>query len=332
MIELARPLALVALLLVPLFGWLRRRVLRRAAVPYAPLQYADRRSLRSWLLRLQLPFEMLILAGLIIALAGPHRRDSIELVDEEGLDVALALDISASMQAADFPPNRLQVLKELAIDLVRRSGSDRIAVYAFAKHVFSQTPLTTDHDALRSLIDALAFKTIDHAGSGGTALGDALLAAADGLLRSRLPDRDQVIVLITDGESNAGADPLLAARFAAENGFELFVVGVGSDEPVEVYVDGKPFITVNDTILKTSLDDSQLQEIARQAGGTYLRARDTDILAGIFEDLARLETTPLSISTVDVERSYAPALAALLFLLFAAWLSIDGFMLRRPLR
>ncbi|MEM7355485.1 MAG: VWA domain-containing protein, partial [Acidobacteriota bacterium] len=215
---------------------------------------------------------------------------------------------------------------------VRRSGADRIAVYAFAGHVFSQTPLTTDHGALKSLIEGLAFKTINHAGSGGTALGDALLAAGDGLLQARLPKRDQVIVLITDGESNQGADPMLAARYAAENDFQLFVVGVGGDEPVEVYVDGEPFITVNDTILETSLDDTQLKEIAAEAGGTYLRARDVNVLAGIFEDLARLDTTPLTIEAVDVRHSYTPSLAALLFLLFATWLLVDGFFLRRPLR
>lgn len=330
--ELARPILLVLLVLMPLYGILRRRVLRGAVVPYAPLQIAGRDGWRSWLLRLQLPFEIVLLTLAILTLCGPHRRDEVELVGEEGLDVAFALDISASMQAADFPPNRLEALKGLAIDFVRRSGSDRIAVYAFARHVFSQTPLTSDYGALKSLIEGLSFKTINHASSGGTALGDALIAATDGLLRARIPDRDQVIVLITDGESNFGADPILGARFAAENGIALYVVGVGGDEPVEVFVDGKPFITVADKILETSLDDTQLVEIAEAAGGSYLRARDVDVLAGIFDDLSRLETTPLEVETALITKSYAPAAAAALFLLFAAWLLTDGFLLRRPLR
>jgi len=109
--ELNHPIVLAALLLVPLYGLLRRRLLQRAAVPYAPLQYAGAKGIRPLLMRLQVPFEMLILATVILALAGPHRRDEIELVGEEGLDVALALDISASMQAADFSPNRLEALK-----------------------------------------------------------------------------------------------------------------------------------------------------------------------------------------------------------------------------
>ena len=330
--ELARPILLLLLLLLPLYGYLRRRVLRAAATPYAPLQVAGHGGFRSWLLRLQLPFEIVLLAITVLTLAGPQRSDEIELISEEGLDVALALDISASMQAADFPPNRLEALKGLAVDFVRRSGSDRIAVYAFAKHIFSQTPLTTDHGALSSLIEGLAFTTIDHAASGGTALGDALLAATDGLLRARIPDRDQVIVLITDGQSNFGADPILGARFAAENDIALYVIGVGGEDPVEVYVDGKPFITVEDKILETSLDDTQLVEIAEAVGGRYLRAEDMNVLTGIFDDLSRLETTPLEVETVEVTKSYAPFAAAGLFLLFAGWLLGDGFLLRRPLR
>ncbi len=326
------PYLLPALLLVPLYGRLRRRVVRGAAVAYAPLQYAAGSGWRSRLLRWQIPVEAMIVAGVIVALAGPHRRDEIELLGEKGLDVALALDISASMQAADFPPNRLEALKGLAAELVRRSGSDRIAVYAFGKHVFTQTPLTTDHGALAGLIAGLAFETIDHAESGGTALGDALIASADGLLRQRTPGRDQVIVLITDGQSNAGADPILAARFVADSGIRLHVLGVGGTEPVEVYVDGEPFITVSDSILITHLDDTQLEEIAATAGGRYRRAVNLEVLAAIFDDLARLETTPLTIESVVIRRSYAPLMAGLLFLLFAAWLLTDALVLRRPLR
>ena len=330
--SLAYPDLMFALLLLPLYGRLRRRAVRGAAVAYAPLQYAGGPRGRTWLLRAQLPVELLIVAGVVLALAGPHRRDEVELLGEEGIDVALALDISASMQAADFPPNRLEALKGLAAELVRRSGSDRIAVYAFGKHVFAQTPLTTDNGALAGLIEGLAFKTISHAESGGTALGDALIAAADGLLRQRVEGRDQVIVLITDGQSNAGADPMLAARFVAESGIRLQVLGVGGPEPVEVYVDGKPFINTDNVVLKTSLDDSQLKEIAAAAGGEYRRATDLEILSAIFDDLARLETSPLTIENVIIRRSYAPLLAQILFLLFAAWLLTDGLVLRRPLR
>ncbi len=330
--SLEYPYLLLGLLLLPVYGRLRWRAVRGAAVAYAPLQYAKGSSTRSRLLRAQMPFEMVIVGGVILALAGPHQRDEVELIGEEGLDVALALDISASMQAADFPPNRLEALKVLAADLVRRSGSDRIAVYAFGKHVFAQTPLTTDHGALTAMIEQLSFKTINHAESGGTALGDALIAAADGLLRQREEGRDQVIVLITDGESNSGADPMLAARLVAESDIRLQVLGVGGPEPVEVFVDGKPFITIEDKILKTSLDDSQLKEIAEVAGGSFRRATDLEILSAIFDDLSRLDTTPLTIENVVIRRAYAPYLAALLFVLFAAWLLTDGLVLRRPLR
>ncbi len=330
--SLAYPYLLMVLLLVPLYGRLRRRAVRGTAVAYAPLQYAGGSPWRTRLLRWQIPFEMLIVAAVIVALSGPHRRDEVELLGEQGLDLALALDISASMQATDFPPNRLEALKTLAAELVRRSGNDRIAVYAFGKHVFAQTPLTTDHGALTGLIEGLAFTTINHAESGGTALGDALIATADGLLRQRAEGRDQVIVLITDGQSNAGTDPMLAARFVADSDVRLHVLGIGGTEPIEVYVDGEPFITTEDKILTTFLDDTQLKEIATAAGGRYRRATDLEVLTAIFDDLARLETTPLTIENVVIRRSYAPLIAKLVFLLFAAWLLTDGLVLRRPLR
>lgn len=327
-----RPWLLLALVLLVPYAVLRRRRLRAAAVDFPPLQYARRAGRRGWLLAAQVPLETLLLAVLVVALAEPAKRLRVDTIGEDGLDVALALDISASMQAADFEPNRLEALKALAVKFVKRSAAHRIAVYAFAGHAFTQTPLTTDHATLIGLLEGLAYESIDHGPSGGTALGDALLATADGLLRARLEGRDQVLVLVTDDESNKGIDPLLAARFVAAQGMRLYVVGIGGDEEVEVYVHGQPFITINDTILRTSLDEAQLREIAAAAGGRYFRARSNDVLAAIFDELARLETTPLEIEAVEVRFSRAPLLAAAAFLLFAAWLLGEGWLLRSPLR
>jgi Ca-activated chloride channel family protein len=332
MIELADPWLLWLLLgLVP-YWRLRWRRTCHSSVPFAPLQYHRGSPLRRALLRLGIVLEVVLLAAVVLGLAGPHRVDELESITSEGLDVALVLDISASMQAADFPPNRLEALKQVARDFLYRGGGNRVGILAFAGHVFTQSPMTTDHTVLVEMVESLAFKSISHSRSGGTAIGDALLVATDTLLASRLSGRDQVILLISDGESNLGVDPWLAARHLRENDIRLHVIGIGGDEPVEVYVDGKPFINQEDEILVTSLDDTQLIAIAETAGGSYYRARSHDLLTEIFDQLSRLESTPLEINRLRLQRSLVPVIGLGLALLFAVWLWLHGAVLRRPLR
>jgi Ca-activated chloride channel family protein len=332
MIELASPWLLWLLLGLAPYGLWRWRRTCRSAAPFAPLQYHHGSPARRLLLRLGIALDVVLVAAAVIALAGPHRVDEIESVTSQGLDVVLVLDISASMQAADFPPNRLEALKQVARDFLLRGGGNRVGILAFAGHVFTQSPMTTDHTVLVDMVDSLAFESISHARSGGTAIGDALLVATDTLLASRIPDRDQVILLISDGESNLGVDPGLAARYLREHDIRLHVIGIGGDEPVEVYVHGKPFINQEDQVLVTSLDDTQLIAIAETAGGSYYRARSHDLLAEIFDQLSRLESTPLEVSRLRLQRSLAPGLGLAMALVFAVWLWLNGVVLRRPLR
>jgi Ca-activated chloride channel family protein len=332
MIELADPWLLWLLLGLAPYGFLRWRRTRRSAVPFAPLQYHRGSPVRCYLLRLGIALEVALLAVVLVGLAGPHRVDEIESVISEGLDVVLVLDISASMQAADFPPNRLEALKLVARDFLYRGGGNRVGILAFAGHTFTQSPMTTDHTVLVEMVESLAFASISHSRSGGTAIGDALLVATDALLASGIAGRDQVILLISDGESNLGVDPDLAARHLRENDIRLHVIGIGGDEPVEVYVDGEPFINQDDEILVTSLDDTQLIAIAETAGGSYYRARSHDLLTEIFDQLSRLESTPLEVRRLRLQRSVVPEIGLVLSLLFAVWLWLNGAVLRRPLR
>ncbi len=138
----SHPLVLLALVLVPLFGLSRARLLSRDVVPHAPLQYrlVRRRRLAR---RLRTAVELLLLAVTVTALAGPHRESTLELMDDEGIDVMLVLDVSLSMLAEDFPPNRLEALHRIAHDFITRSGSHRLGIVIFAKDVFVQSPLTT---------------------------------------------------------------------------------------------------------------------------------------------------------------------------------------------
>jgi Ca-activated chloride channel family protein len=328
--EFARPEFLYGLLLVPVYWWLRGRVLQRDPLPFPRLQYAQASLRRRWLPRLVPPLECIILSAGLLALAGPHRVDEWESVSQRGVDVALVLDISASMQARDFPPNRLEALKKLAADFVRQSGANRIAVYAFARDVFTQTPLTMDHAVLLDLIDGLSYDMINHGISGGTAIGDSLLLAAHSLLQQRVEGRDQAIILITDGESHSGVEPELSARYIFENRFRLYIIGVGQSEPIPVYVHGEPFINKDGEHLTTRLDDAQLKDIAATAGGEYQYAGNLAVLTAIFEELAHLESGPIEVETRRQKKFWTDWFAGGLLVLFVAWVSLVGFGVRRP--
>lgn len=320
------------LLLLAPFALVRRRLLRSSAIAFGPAQIARGSRRRRLLHHLQIPVELVVLAVAVIALAGPGRTEDVEIYSEKGLDVALVLDISASMQAADFPPSRLEALKHLATDFLQRAGGNRIAIHAFAGLTFTQSPLTTDRSTLAALVDGLSYESLDHTRTGGTAIGDALLGAGDALHDARIEGRDQVVILISDGESNAGVDPLLAARFLRDRSIRLHVIGLGGPDPVEVWVHGKPFINTEDEVLKTSLDDAQLKAIAEAAGGRYTLAPDLEVLTTIFNDLARLERTPIEVERLRVRTPWGPQLAGLILCLFAMWFWLSAFELRRPLR
>lgn len=331
-LQFAHPGMLYGLLLLPLYGAVRYWLTRRRALAYPPLQFRRLPLARRMLPPLAVALELLLMAAAVAGLAGPQQVNQWIQVRQEGVDIALLLDISASMQAADFPPTRLEALKKLSSDFIRQGGTNRLAVYVFAKDVFTQTPLTTDHQILLPLIQGISLEMINHVVSGGTAIGDVLLMATDMLARNRIKGRDQVLILITDGESNAGVDPLLAARYVREEGVRLYLVGLGQDEPVKVFIYGQPFINTEGEHLTTKLDDAQLKDIARVAGGRYFRADRVKVLAAILQELGRLETGPIEIERRQLVHSWAPLPAMAALLCFGTWLTLAGFGLRRPLR
>ncbi|MDY7227971.1 vWA domain-containing protein [Hyalangium rubrum] len=332
MIAWKLPWLLVLLAAVPVWLVWRRRQLMREAVVFPPLQLREVSSRTIAGGRVLLALEGAILGMVVVALAEPMETHEVELFEEEGIDLALVLDISATMQAADFPPNRLEVLKELSSELVRRSAGARVGVYAFAGVSMTQAPLTTDTVAVIDLIDALSFESINHYRAGGTAAGDALLLATDELLRLRVQGRDQVIVLVTDGESNQGIEPQLAARHLKEQGVRLYVIGIGQEVPVKVWANGVPLSGDRGKQLESKLDDAQLRQIAAQAEGSYYRADSSEVLTRIFEQISRLEHKPLQAQDVVVERSRRAEVAFVLAALLALWFTLDGVLLRRPLR
>ncbi|MEM7048174.1 MAG: VWA domain-containing protein [Acidobacteriota bacterium] len=326
---LAHPWVLWFLLGLPVIGvWRWRRNRRLVPWPAAQLDKPPRGQGLGELA--SLAAELLLLACALLGAAGPYRSSHLELSEARGIDVTLVLDISLSMLAEDFEPNRLEVLRRVAADFVARSGEHRIGVVVFAKDALVQTPLTTDHGSLLSLLEAVTVYVLDQEKSGGTALGDALLVAAEGLEAARIDGRDQAVVLITDGESNAGIDPLLAARYLESREIRLYAIGIGGTEPVQVMFKGAP--VGGDNPYLASLDDAQLRALVADGRGRYFRALDGSALEQIFQELSRLESAPLELRRVEIRHPWTTPFAATCGALFLCHLLMRGLWLRRPYR
>ena len=282
------PAALLALALVPLLVFR----LRRASAPALRFSEASAlrglpRSLRSRLafLPTALVFAAFTLAA--FALARPQTGLTRESGTSLGVDIMLALDISSSMQAEDFAPaNRLTAAKEVLGDFIERRSRDRLGLVAFARNAVTVTPLTLDHDILAAQLGSIRIGDI----ADGTAIGNAIAASVNRLLDSEAESR--VIVLLTDGMSNAGEiHPRTAAGLAKAQGIRVYTVGAGREEGGRMAV-RRPDGSV-DIRRAPGLDEDTLRQIADATGGRYFRARDTEGLRAVYEEISSLERTEL---------------------------------------
>lgn len=331
-LPLDRPWVLLGLCLLPVYWLWRRRLRQHDRVAFAPLQLEARRAGRwrrlAW--RCSPAFEVLLVTLLLLGLAGPRHLQHLQLLEEEGIDLVLVLDVSLSMLAEDFPPNRLDALRELARQFILQSGQHRLGIVVFAGDTYVQSPPSMQRDVVLELLQGVTVEAISTTKSGGTAIGDALLVASEGLRKVKVEGRDQALILMTDGESNTGSDPVLAARYARDLGIRTYILGIGSERPVPVMRHGKPL--GGDTPYMAVLDDAQLKAIAEAAGGRYDRAIDVGSLERLLAELARLEGAPLKGREVEISRSYGPIVAALLLGGFLCFMAVDGLWTRRPLR
>ena len=266
------------------------------------LRYADVKlvatSDRSWRVALR-PLlngvRIVALALIILAVARPQTGQAREIVKGEGVDIALALDISGSMASLDFEPqDRLEAAKRVISDFVQKRPYDQIGLVVFASNAFSQSPTTTDHNVLLRLLDRTELAT-DLGIDDGTAIGMGLANAGNMLKDSDAKSR--VIILLTDGVNNAGEiDPLTAAEAAKALGIRVYTIGMGRPGQVPVpVVDlfGREQIVYQES----ALDEATLQEIASITDGQYYRAEDTADLRQIYDEIDSLEK-----SQVEVER------------------------------
>lgn len=261
----------------------------------------------------------LALAAVIIALARPQTGYSTRNVTTEGIDIMLALDISSSMYAIDFKPNRITSAKEAAIEFIDNRPSDRIGLVVFAGEAFTQCPITLDHLLLKQLIrDADAFQLDD-----GTALGDGLFMSV-----GRLVDTTQlntkVIILLTDGVRTAGEFSAVdAAQAASQLNIRVYTIGVGSRSQMPIPVVDKNGRNIYDLDPRISFDETTLKEIAETTGGIYFRADSRDKLSEIYREIDRIEKQKVEVNITEryTEKYYLFVWVALGLLLLEFLLS-----------
>lgn len=259
------------------------------------------------------------IALIIIAIARPQSTLSWKNEESEGIDIVLALDISSSMLARDFQPDRLEAAKDLAIQFIAGRRNDRMGLVVFSGESFTQCPLTTDHRVLINLFRDIKSGMIED----GTAIGMGLATSV-----SRLKDSDaksKVIILLTDGVNNRGAiAPVTAAELAQTFGIRVYTVGVGT-EGMAPYPVPTPFgIQIRN--VPVEIDEETLQEIAQNTGGEYFRATDNKKLKQIYEQIDKLEK-----SKIEVKEFSQKDEEFLAFVLLAAFLLLSDMILRNTL-
>lgn len=232
------------------------------------------------------------LAAMIIALARPQLTLKEEEIKAEGIDIIMVMDISSSMLAQDFQPDRLQVSKEVAKEFIDKREYDRIGLVVFAGESFTQCPLTTDHRVVKDFLDGLQCGLLDD----GTAIGMGLASAVNRLKDSEA--KSKVVILLTDGVNNSGyIKPITAAEIAKELETKVYTIGVGSRgqalSPVSRRSDGRYIFGM----ANVEIDEALLNQIAEMTGGNYYRATDESSLVAIYDEIDKLEKTEMEITT-----------------------------------
>jgi Ca-activated chloride channel homolog len=300
-----QPLWLLLLLLLPLLYLRERRqgelAMRMPRQPGVFQFFTWRTSLRRYLPWL----HWAALALLILALAGPQRKWQEQKIKADALDIMLALDISPSMLSKDFDPDRLDVAKRVAIDFVEKRPYDRIGLAAFSAEAFTQCPLTTDRRVVQRFIRELQVGRLED----GTAIGMGLATALNRLKDS--PAKSKIVILLTDGENNAGyISPLQAAELAKDLGIRVYTVGIGTEgivmSPAQRQADGTYLFAQR----MMQFDTELLRQMAQMTGGRFYRAYSERDLEGIYAEIDRLEKTKVEVTTLQHETPLFPWLIA----------------------
>lgn len=314
----AYPWLLLLLLLLPVLAWLKGKRNRQPAFVYSSVQLVktiiglSRSSVGAILLKMR----WLALACFIVALARPQLGEGDSKIKASGIDIVIAIDLSGSMAAEDFelkgePVNRVVIAKDTIRQFVAKRVNDRIGLVAFAGRAYIAAPLTLDHDFFLQNLERLDLGTIED----GTAIGSAMSA---GLNRLReLKSKSKIIILMTDGQNNAGkVPPLTAAEAAKALGVKVYTIGIGTRGIARVPVTdvfGRKMYQQQ----KVDIDEETLTKVANMTGGKYYRADNTTSMRRIYAEIDQLETTEVEVKKYQryQELFHWPALAGLSLLL-----------------
>lgn len=224
------------------------------------------------------------LCSFVIALARPQVPNAIMPIQGQGIDIVTVLDVSGSMQSVDFEPNRLEVARETIQNFISARYEDRIGLVIFAGTAYTRIPLTLDHEVVQQ---SLSEVNTDSVSEEGTAIGMAISVGVNRLKKSEAASK--VMILVTDGDNNAGAiNPETASLLASELDIKIYTIGVGSDQTIMPY---SYFGRTQYKTVESSLDEALLQGIADTTGGQYFRADEARALEGIFDEINQLEQT-----------------------------------------
>ena len=247
------------------------------------------RTLRYWLRHLPFALRCAAFALLVVALARPQDVEEQSRTNAEGIDIMLSMDISGSMLARDFTPDRLSVAKEVAAEFIADRYGDRIGLAVFAGEAFTQSPLTTDKGTLQTMLARVRSGVIED----GTAIGNGLATAINRLRESDA--KSKVIILLTDGVNNRGEiAPLMAADIAADMGIKVYTIGVGTIGQAP-YPAIDMFGNMTYQMAEVEIDEPTLEEIASRTGGKYFRATDKAKLKAIYDEINELEKSKVEV-------------------------------------
>ena len=289
MIEFLHPWILIASFFVPLLLWLFKKkssffegTMRISSFTLFEGNFRRKGELRY---KIILYLKILTLVLIIIAIARPRKIDQLQMMNVDVVDIILVIDISSSMLAEDFKPNRLEAVKEAALSFIANRPEDRIGLLVFAGETFIQCPLTTDKQVLSSLLKDIRIAEKEY---DGTAIGMAIANATNRLRDSKA--KSKVMILLSDGSNNAGElDPITAANLASQFEIKIYTIGAATDQSL-TYIPGVGRM-INE------IDEKTLKEIANETGGKYFRAKDRDMLSEIYAQIDSMERTEIEVKS-----------------------------------
>jgi Ca-activated chloride channel family protein len=283
---------LIGLVLVPLFYFLNKKR-KPGSILYSDTSSIGINSAGEFYTNLSNYLILAIIAFMFFGLARPQKGYETEIIHKKGIDIILVMDISGSMRAADFTPNRLEAAKKLGSEFVDMRSGDRIGLVVYAKEGLIQAPLTLDHKLVKEQIESLEFDLLPD----GTAIGMGITYGT--FLLSNSTSKNKIMVLLTDGRNNAGnIDPESAAKNALDAGIKIYSIGIGKRGEVPYPVKNAFGITryVNANF---EINDEALTRIADQTGGEYFRATSGEALKEIYERIDKMEKTTFKVEKIS---------------------------------